>query len=158
MNVPGPESSTERATIPEHHPGPAGLSEHLSVPLGSEHRTVVTLIPELSQNPALSIEFSQSPDRALKLSQDSTHIHKFPLELVLDLDTAPEPVPVHKLVQMITSVLKDQVVMQEPQEYPDLAKEAVCDPVVVAVGNLSVPYVPVTPASTWRTAPLSTPS
>ncbi len=47
---------------------------------------------------------------------------------------------------MITSVLKDQVVMQEPQEYPDLAKEAVCDPVVVAVGNLSVPYVPVTPA------------
>lgn len=119
---------------------------------------MVTLIPELNQNPALSIEFSQCPDWALKFSSASTQIHKFPLEHVLDLDFAPEPVPVHKLVQIITSVLKDQVVMQEPQEYPDLAKEAICDPVVVAVGNLSVPYVPVTPAHTWRTVALSTPS
>ncbi len=160
-NVPGPESSTERASIPEHHPGPDVLSEHSSVPSASEHRTVFTLIPELSQDPALSIEFSQSPDQALKLSQEFAQVHKFPLELAPNLESAPEPVPVRKLVQMITSVLKDEVAMREPLEYPALAKEAVCDPaaypVVVAVGNLSVPYVPVTPAPLWRATALSAP-
>ncbi|XP_016115309.1 uncharacterized protein [Sinocyclocheilus grahami] len=106
-NVPGPESSTERASIHKYCPGPALLSEHSSVPTSvSEHQTVSALIPELSQDPALSNEFSQSPDHALKLSQEFAQAHKFPPEIAPDLESAPEPVPFHELVLMITSVLK----------------------------------------------------
>ncbi len=75
-NVPGPESSTERASIPEHHPGP----DVLSVPSALEQRTVLR-----------------------QLSQELAQVHKFPLVLAPNPESAPEPVPVCKLVQMLLS-------------------------------------------------------
>ncbi len=71
-NVPGTESSTERASIP----GPDVLSE----PSALEQRTVLR-----------------------QLRQEFAQVHKFTLVLAPNLESAPEPVPVCKLVQMLLS-------------------------------------------------------